>query len=534
MHAVDAPPMQSSSRSSSSTSYPSSASPTRRGGRPESSLSGADRRQGGGDSRAPQFPRRGDGVSGNNGGLRFSSTPSSPSASSSSEAAAARAGLGRFEPAWTKEDEEAVKTASAASVSVAGAAAAAVGDSAAAPSAAAAPPAAPQQRVLLSMSADELKALALADGEAGYRGKQVFDSITKGAATVEEIRGIPATWRAKLLENGFQVGRAALHSSALSGDGTQKLLLRLHDGHVVEAVGIPSRDGARLTVCVSSQVGCPMRCSFCATGKGGYARNLTTAEIVGQVIAVRSAFEERAKNRKEGAPARPIPTRVSNVVFMGMGEPALNLRAVLPALREINGRLGVGARRLTLSTVGVPNTIATRLAAENLQFTLAVSLHAPTQELRERLVPSAKAYPLDALLTDCAAYFEASGGRRVTFEYALLSGVNDSAAHAAPLARLLKRYDLRSHVNLIPFNPIGEMSPFAAPPRAVAAAFEAALTAAGVPASVRGARGSDAAAACGQLRNEHQRRGAALGPMPLPLPLPAPAGAEGAAAAALV
>ena len=395
------------------------------------------------------------------------------------------------------------------------------------------------------MSAEELRALALADGEAAYRGTQVFDSITKGAATVEEIRGIPASWRAKLLSRGAAVGRAALHSAALSADGTQKLLLRLADGHVVEAVGIPSRDGARLTVCVSSQVGCPMRCSFCATGKGGYARNLTTAEIVGQVIAVRSAFEERAKKKgaaaagdgaASGAPSssratsssKPVPTRVSNVVFMGMGEPALNLRAVLPALREINGRLGVGARRLTLSTVGVPNTIATRLAAENLQFTLAVSLHAPTQELRERLVPSAKAYPLDALLSDCAAYFEASGGRRVTFEYALLSGVNDSQAHAAQLARLLKRYDLRSHVNLIPFNPIGELSPFAAPPRAVAAAFEAALTAAGVPASVRGARGSDASAACGQLRNEHQKRGAALGPMPLS----SASGAEGAAAAA--
>ena len=147
-------------------------------------------------------------------------------------------------------------------------------------------------------------------------------------------------------------------------------------------------------------------------------------------------------------------------------------------------------------------------------------------------MPSAKAYPLDALLSDCAAYFEASGGRRVTFEYALLSGVNDSQAHAAQLARLLKRYDLRSHVNLIPFNPIGELSPFAAPPRAAAAAFEAALTAAGVPASVRGARGSDASAACGQLRNEHQRRGEALsGPMPLE-PVGLGAGAAEAVAAA--
>ena len=456
--------------------------------------------------------------------------------SAASDAAAARAGLGQFEPAWTREDEEAVRAASAASVAVPEPRA----SSSSASEAPAAAPAPAPPPLLLSMSADELKALAVSHGESAYRGTQVFDSITKGAATIAEIRGIPPGWRAKLSEEGFDVGRAPVHSSALSADGTQKLLLRLHDGHVVEAVGIPSRDGVRLTVCVSSQVGCPMRCSFCATGKGGYARNLTTAEIVGQVIAVRGAFERRAAAAKEegagGAPTsarRPIPTRVSNVVFMGMGEPALNLRAVLPALREINGRLGVGARRLTLSTVGVPNTIATRLAAENLQFTLAVSLHAPTQELREKLVPSAKAYPLDALLSDCQAYFEASGGRRVTFEYALLSGVNDSQAHAAQLARLLKRYDLRSHVNLIPFNPIGDLSPFAAPPRAAAAAFEAALTAAGVPASVRGSRGSDASAACGQLRNEHQRRGAALGPMPLePVGLGASAAAAGAAASA--
>ena len=472
--------------------------------------------------------------------MRFATSDAAASPSPlPSDAAAARAGLGQFEPAWTKEDEEAVRAASAASVAVPERPVSASASSGSEASSGAPPHSPPP--LLLSMSAEELRALAVSHGEAAYRGTQAFDSLTKGAASVAEIRGIPPAWRAKLQAGGFEVGRAPVHSSALSADGTQKLLLRLQDGHVVEAVGIPSRDGARLTVCVSSQVGCPMRCSFCATGKGGYARNLTTAEIVGQVIAVRGAFEERAraaaasaKKGSEGAAAssssraRIIPTRVSNVVFMGMGEPALNLRAVLPALREINGRLGVGARRLTLSTVGVPNTIATRLAAENLQFTLAVSLHAPTQELRERLVPSARAYPLDALLGDCQAYFEASGGRRVTFEYALLAGVNDSQAHAAQLARLLKRYDLRSHVNLIPFNPIGDASPFAAPPRAAAAAFEAALAAAGVPASVRGARGSDASAACGQLRNEHQRRGAALGPMPLE-----PVGLGGGAAEAV-
>lgn len=485
-------------------------------------------------------------------------TSSSSFSSSTSAAAAAKAaGLGQFEPPWTKQDEEAVRAASASSCSTAPGSfftpdenntnkTSPSSSSAAPSSSSSSPSSSPSPPILLAMSEEELRRLAAADGEGAYRGKQAYDSITKGAATLDEIRGIPRSWRDRLRARGAVVGRAQVHSTALSSDGTLKLLLKLSDGHVVETVGIPSRDGARLTVCVSSQVGCPMRCSFCATGKGGYARNLTTAEIVGQVIAVRSAFEERAKkrnqqqeaaaaaaassssndtrNQKQRKPPSPaIPSRVSNVVFMGMGEPALNLRAVLPALREINARLGVGARKITLSTVGVPNTIATRVAAENLQFTLAVSLHAPTQELRERLVPSAKAYPLDALLRDCVAYEDSSsgGGRRVTFEYALLSGVNDSQAHAAQLARLLKRYDLRSHVNLIPFNPISgddagdgasssSTSPFAAPPRAVAAAFEATLTAAGIPASVRASRGRDASAACGQLRNEHQKRGAAL------------------------
>ena len=192
---------------------------------------------------------------------------------------------------------------------------------------------------------------------------------------MSDISTLPKAWREGLAARGFATGRPAVHAAARSADGTVKLLLRLADGHVIETVGIPGRrvDGqasTRLTVCVSSQVGCPMRCSFCATGKGGYARNLAPHEIVSQVLAVAAEFGR-------------APT---NVVFMGMGEPLLNLKAVLPALRQINGRLGIGARKVTVSTVGVPNAIA-RLAAEPMQLTLAVSIHAPTQELRERLVP---------------------------------------------------------------------------------------------------------------------------------------------------
>lgn len=240
-----------------------------------------------------------------------------------------------------------------------------------------------------------------------------------------------------------------------------------------------------------------MRCAFCATGKGGYARQLTSAEIVDQVLAASAVAAASGWASGAGAVNRP-----SSVVLMGMGEPALNLKNVIPAVREMIDRLGVGARKITVSTVGVPRSIA-RLAAERWQVGLAVSLHAPTQALRESIVPSAKAYPLDALLADCATYFETTG-RRVTFEYALLKGVNDAPSHATALARLLRRADMRTHVNVIPFNNI-EGAPFQSPSRAEAAAFAATLEAGGVAASVRTPRGADAAAACGQLRNEHQK-----------------------------
>jgi 23S rRNA (adenine2503-C2)-methyltransferase len=318
-----------------------------------------------------------------------------------------------------------------------------------------------------------------------------------------------------LAERGAVTGRSAVHAVATSSDGTTKFLLRLADGHVIECVGIPERarkdDGGgggggtggggglpaappprRLTVCISSQVGCPMRCAFCATGRGGFARNLAAHEIWEQVLHAATHFG-------------PAGFRVSNVVLMGMGEPLLNLRAVVPSVRALTDRLGIGARKVTVSTVGVPQAIA-RLAAalDGLQVTLAVSIHAPTQALRSALVPSAKAYPLAALLADCETFFRLTG-RRVTFEYALLAGVNDAPEHAAGLARLLRaRPGLRSHVNIIPFNPVAG-APFSAPSRAAATAFAAAVEAGGVPASVRTPRGQDAAAACGQLRNENQK-----------------------------
>lgn len=195
-----------------------------------------------------------------------------------------------------------------------------------------------------------------------------------------------------------------------------------------------------------------------------------------------------------------------------MGEPLLNLRNVLASLRCLNEDVGIAARGITVSTVGVPNALA-RLAEHSLQSTLAVSLHAPNQAIRERIVPSAKAYPLSALLSDCAAY-QASTGRRISFEYALMAGVNDSPHHAEELAGLLRGYNLAGHVNLIPYNPNPGGAAFERPSNNAIRRFTEALKAAGCGASVRQTRGSDAAAACGQLRNEWQAKASALAAVP--------------------
>jgi len=199
--------------------------------------------------------------------------------------------------------------------------------------------------------------------------------------------------------------------------------------------------------------------------------------------------------------AQHFDRRVSHIVFMGMGEPMLNLRNVLAAQRALTEDLGISARRQTISTVGVPNTLA-RLAAAELPVTLAVSLHAPNQRLRESIIPSAKAYPLAALLEDCAAY-QAATGRRISFEYTLLENVNDSPAHATELGSVLSRYGLQGHVNVIPYNPV-DGAAFSRPSGNAVHRFTAALSASGCGSSIRRTRGADSAAACGQLRNKFQ------------------------------
>ena len=342
---------------------------------------------------------------------------------------------------------------------------------------------------LLGRSPEELKVWMEGHGERGFRGKQVYDQILKGSQTVADMTNLPLALRGRLEAEGVTVGRSNVHSRVEARDGTVKFLLRLADHRVVETVGIPA-DRARkprLTVCVSSQVGCAMRCAFCATGQGGFSRNLEPHEIMDQVLHVREHFGRR----------------VTNVVFMGMGEPMHNMRGVVPALKFFNDDLGIGARNITVSTVGVPNTLA-RLAQHKLQSVLAVSLHAPTQELRQRIVPTASAYPLEAIMEDTRMYWEATG-RRVSFEYVLLAHVNDEEEHAQELARLLKRHgQASSHVNLIPFNTIDDAE-FERPSRNRVKSFERVLKAQGIQVSIRETRGDEASAACGQLKNANQK-----------------------------
>ncbi|PAN26318.1 hypothetical protein PAHAL_5G002000 [Panicum hallii] len=361
--------------------------------------------------------------------------------------------------------------------------------------AAAAPPKPQSQansrRALLGLSEPDLRQLALDLGQQSYRGRQLHDLLYKSRAKqIQEFNHVPKAFREALLGAGWTVGRSPVHHAVTASDGTTKILLKLEDNRLIETVGIPLDDdnkgSSRLTACVSSQVGCPLRCSFCATGKGGFARNLQPHEIVEQVLVIEEMFKHR----------------VTNVVFMGMGEPMLNLKSVLEAHRCFNKELKIGQRMMTISTVGVPNTIK-MLASHKLQSTLAVSLHAPNQKLRETIVPSAKSYPLGALMDDCKSYFLETG-RRVSFEYTLLAGINDEKEHAEELADLLRTCGGGYHVNLIPYNPI-EGSEYKRPYRKVVQAFVDALEARKITVSVRQTRGLDANAACGQLRNKFQK-----------------------------
>ncbi len=319
-------------------------------------------------------------------------------------------------------------------------------------------------------------------GEPAYRAKQVARRLwTAPVASFEEITELTVSLRARVASR-FSIPRLTLAARQQSLDGTEKFLFRLHDGEAIETVAIP--EGKRMTLCISSQAGCALRCAFCATGAMGFSRNLTPGEIAGQV--------------RELALLDP-PIAATNIVFMGMGEPMMNWSAVDTVLTILNSPEGfeVGARHITVSTVGVlPGIVA--LGARPEQFRLAISVHAPSDELRQQLMPINTKYPLRDVI-DAAATFD----RRVTFEYVMLGGVNDGPEHALQLARLAK--DCKAFVNLIPLHAGGSQG-FVPTTAKEIRMFADAMRQEGVEVAVRKSRGVDIAAACGQLRVERLGR----------------------------
>ncbi len=328
---------------------------------------------------------------------------------------------------------------------------------------------------------NRLRSFAVTHGFEAYRGNQVARRLWHTpAATFADMSELPASLR-DLLDQHFIMPRLAVAARQRSIDGTEKFLFRLSDGEAIETVAIPEE--RRLTLCISSQAGCALRCAFCATGAMGFARNLAAWEIAAQVREM---------------VLLPEALRPTNIVFMGMGEPLMNWRAVdvaLTVLNDPNG-LGIGARHITVSTVGVLPGIQA-LAARPEQFRLAISIHAPSDALRQQLMPINTKYPLAEVIATARQFV-----RRVTFEYVLLGGVNDRPEHATALARLAA--DCGAFVNLIPLHPGGGQGFTPSTSRATGA-FSRALRARGVEVALRKSRGVDISAACGQLRVERLR-----------------------------
>lgn len=340
-------------------------------------------------------------------------------------------------------------------------------------------------RSAYSLYLQELEeAVVLAGGEK-WRGAQAWQWLYSGKAQRwDDMSNMPKALRAALGDKLLDLDGTAMpvESRGESG-GTAKTLLRLHDGELMETVLIPA--GARRTVCVSSQVGCAFGCAFCASGVNGITRNLEAGEIVAQVMRVMLACGG---------------DRIDNVVFMGIGEPFANYDNVLRAARILNDGKGlnIGARKITFSTCGVVPGIK-RLAGEGMQFELSVSLHAPGQELRERIMPVAKRWGLEELMAACRDY-TASTNRIITFEYTMIDGFNSGPEHARMLSQLLR--GLMCRVNLIPLNPVSEFEG-RAPSMETCERFMAALSRSGINATLRRSKGRDIDASCGQLR---QRR----------------------------
>jgi len=345
---------------------------------------------------------------------------------------------------------------------------------------------------LLGSSIKDLENVALDYGQAAFRGRQIYNWIynyRNKKKNIDQIEVLPLDFRKRLKDDGFKISDLSIHERNLANDGTLKLLLSTEDNESIECVGIPTEK--RLTACLSSQVGCPMDCKFCATGKEGLKRSLKASEILDQIL-----FIENEMNRK-----------VTNIVFMGMGEPLLNIDEILLSIRSINKDFQISHRKITVSTVAVPRLI-NKLSAKsfqilgNCQFTLAISLHASNQKIREQIIPSAKNYKIENIIEDCKQYV-IDTGRRISFEYLMLSGVNDKLEHANELSHLLKGF--QCHVNLIQYNQIEEVE-FQRTSSKNLQLFQSRLVNNGIAVSLRKSRGLDKNAACGQLRQNAKNK----------------------------
>jgi 23S rRNA (adenine2503-C2)-methyltransferase len=342
---------------------------------------------------------------------------------------------------------------------------------------------------LVGLDRTELAAEMVAFGAEPFRARQLWHWIYhRGATSFEAMTSLSKTFRATLAER-YTVARPAISRALASVDGTQKWLLRFADGQEVESVHIPEED--RGTLCVSSQVGCTLTCKFCHTGTQRLVRNLESAEIVGQVMIARDALGEW--------PSPAEDRQITNIVMMGMGEPLYNFDSVAKALKIVMDHegLSISRRKITLSTAGVAPMI--RRCGAELGVNLAISLHAVSDELRDVLVPLNKKYPIAELLDACRTYPGSSNARRITFEYVMLKGVNDTPEEARELVRLLA--GIPAKVNLIPFNP-WPGAPFECSSDAAIGAFAEIVNAAGYSSPVRTPRGRDILAACGQLKSE--------------------------------
>jgi 23S rRNA (adenine2503-C2)-methyltransferase len=362
-------------------------------------------------------------------------------------------------------------------------------------------PTAVPQRAVLDLSGDEFQTWLREQGQPPMRARQVRRWLVAGRArSFEEMTDLPRLLRQRLVED-FRPFSSRSERQMRSSDGTEKLLLRLADDHLIECVLLKEAD--RRTVCISTQVGCGMGCVFCASGLEGVIRNLSAGEILEQLLHARNLL--------------PADERLTHIVVMGMGEPLANLDHLIAALEVACSPegLGLSARHITVSTVGLPVKIR-RFAELGKAYHLAVSLHAPNDELRSRIVPTNDKTGIPAIL-EAADYFYQTTGRQVTYEYVLLRDLNDAPAHAAELARLLR--GRQAHVNLIPFNDVAGLAYRRLTQQALTD-FVAILRGAGISVKVRKRKGADIEAACGQLRRSALEQSSASSPAGQPTELP--------------